>query len=261
MDLQASIKAHPHHEHHWETSWAPITVAFGIVFLVPIAFAAYFVYDNTLLAICSVGVGTPLLLAGVSGWIYEGATQKLAISDVSPIGIGVFIIGEILIFVSLFAGYWTMRITAGVEGEIWPPKGTPHINLILPLAMTAVLVASSIAYDRAEHELDAGKRDRFNSWLLISIALGITFLGCTVYEYAHLGRAGFVPSTNSYSTAFYSLTGFHAAHVLVGLLTFAAVLIATLCGHVHRNFVKVAGIYWHFVDIAWFFVASQVYYW
>lgn len=261
MTVQATAEGHVPHELHWETSWAPMAVAFGLLFLVPLAFAAYFIYNSAILAILSVGVGVPLLIAGVSGWIYQGATQEGVISDVSPMGIGIFIVGEILIFISLFVGYWTMRIAVGVEGDIWPPKGTPHINMVLPLVMTAILVTSSYTYHRAENAFDEGKRGGYKGWLLVSIALGIVFLGCTFYEYGHLIHEGFVPATNSYSTAFYSLTGFHASHVLVGLLSFAALLIATLFGNVHRNFVKVAGIYWHFVDIVWFFVASQVYYW
>jgi cytochrome c oxidase subunit 3 len=261
MTVQVSAGVHPPHEIHWETSWAPMAVAFGIVFLVPIAFAAYFIYNIPILAIFSVGIGTPLLIAGVAGWIYQGATQEGVISEVSPMGIGIFIVGEILIFISLFVGYWTMRITAGVEGAVWPPKGTPHISLVLPLVMTAILLASSYTYHRAENAFDEGERGGFKGWLVVSIVLGLSFLGCTFYEYGHLIHEGFVPATNSYSTAFYSLTGFHGSHVLVGLLSFAALLVATLFGNVHRNFVKVAGIYWHFVDIVWFFVASQVYFW
>ncbi len=70
-----------------------------------------------------------------------------------------------------------------------------------------------------------------------------------------------MPGTNQYSAAFYSLTGFHGSHVLVGLVSFLAIIIAAMFGTAHEKLVKVAGIYWHFVDIVWFFVASQVYYW
>lgn len=261
LSARSEAQGHAVHEHHWGVSWAPIAVSFGVLFLVPIAFAAHFVYGRPLLAIGFIGAGTPLILAGVAKWIQEGSSQQLAISDISPIGIGIFIVGEILIFGSLFASYWTMRISSGTAGEVWPPTGTPHIDLILPLFMTAMLVASSLTYDRAEQKFDAGEKGRFLLWLLLSIVLGGTFLACTSYEYVHLFREGFTPATNSYSTAFYSLTGFHASHVLVGLLAFLAIFLAVLIGRPHRLFIKVVGIYWHFVDVIWFFVASQVYYW
>ncbi len=238
-----------------------MAVAFGLMFLVPIAFSAHFVYHDPLLAIISAGLGTPLLLSGVAKWMYEGAVQRPVKSEISPVGVGVFIIGEILIFLALFASYWSMRIGAGVAGQPWPPAGTPEINRELPLLMTAVLVASSFAYHRGEHFLWEGRKDRFLVWLLIAIALGAGFLACTTYEYSHLFAEGFVPGTNQYSTAFYTLTGFHGSHVLVGLLAFAAILLGMTIGNVNKMFVKVAGIYWHFVDVIWLFVASQVYYW
>lgn len=250
--------AHAVHEHHWEVSWAPMAIAFGVMFLVPLAFAAHFVYGKPLAAIIFMGLGTPLVIAGIAKWVHEGATQHAAITDVSPVGIGVFIIGEIFIFLGLFVSYWMMRLSAGSE---WPPAGTPEFNLNLPIIMTGILVASSLTYHYAEHLLEEGHKSGFLTWVAISIILGSAFLGCTIYEYRHLWHEGFKPGTNQFSTAFYSLTGFHGSHVFVGLGTFLAVLIGSIAGTVNRNFVKVAGIYWHFVDVVWFFVASQVYYW
>ncbi len=261
MHQALHVEAHATHEHHWEVSWAPMAVAFGLMFLVPIAFSAHFVYHEPLLAIISAGVGTPLLLIGVAKWTYEGAVQTPVKSEISPVGVGVFIIGEILIFLALFASYWTMRIGTGVAGQPWPPAGTPHINLLLPLFMTGLLVASSLTYHYGEHKLNDGRKGWFLVWLFVSIILGAGFLSCTAYEYEHLFAEGFVPRTNQYSTAFYTLTGFHGSHVLVGLLAFAAILFGMTIGNVNKMFVKVAGIYWHFVDVIWLFVASQVYYW
>ena len=252
---------HAEHEHHWEVSWAPLAISLGVLFLVPLSFTFYFVYGQPFFATVAAGIGTPLVLAGIARWVHEGATQPSVVSELSPVGVGVFIIGEILIFLGLFASYWTMRISSGAAGEPWPPAGTPHINLILPLFMTAVLVASSLTYHYAEHLFNTGRKGAFSLWLIITIVLGTVFLACTAYEYNHLVHEGFLPGTNQYSAAFYSLTGFHGSHVLVGLVSFIVMLFGVLFGRVHSMFVKVAGIYWHFVDVIWFFVASQVYYW
>ncbi len=249
------------HEHHWEVSWAPLLIAVGTTLLVPITFASYFVYESPLLAIIFAGLGTPLLVAGIAKWIHEGATEKAIISNVSDVGIGIFIISEILIFISLFASYWMMRISSGAAGEAWPPEGTPHINLVLPLIMTAILVSSSVTYHMGELANHKGDKASMIKWLIVTIILGLAFFGCTIYEYNHLIHEGFIPGRNSYSTAFYSLTGFHASHVLIGVISFVFMLAMVIFSKVHHMFVKVAGIYWHFVDLVWFFVASQVYYW
>lgn len=263
MQQETSSLSHGHgaegHAHHWEVSWAPMAISFGTLFLVPLSFVLYFSYGSKFAAILTAGIGAPLVLAGIARWIHEGATQHAAIENVSPVGVGVFIIGEILIFLGLFASYWTMRI--GYHGE-WPPAGTPHINTVLPLVMTAILVASSIAYHYAEELIHHGDKSGFVRWVAIAFVLGLAFLCCTLYEYSHLVHENFIPSTNAYSAAFFSLTGFHASHVFVGLGTFVGIIIGTIWGGgVHKNFVTVAGIYWHFVDVVWFFVASQVYFW
>ena len=249
------------HEHHWEVSWAPLLIAVGLLFLLPFTFSAYFVYEAPLYAIIFAGMGTPLILAGITKWIYEGAHETPVISGVSDVGIGIFIISEILIFLSLFAGYWMMRISAGTSGSIWPPEGTPEIGYTLPILMTFILVGSSITYHMGEIEHEKGNIGGLRKWLAITILLGLAFFSCTMYEYNNLIHEGFIPGTNSYSTAFYALTGFHASHVLIGLLSFVFMLIMISVSKVSKMFVKVAGIYWHFVDVVWFFVASQVYFW
>ncbi len=246
------------HAHHWEVSWAPMVLTFGLLFLVPLTFAAYFVYDDTLMATIFAGLGTPLVLAGVSKWVSEGLSQKPLVEGLSPSALPYFIISEVFIFLGLFSAYWTMRLSAG---ENWPPEGTPELNLVLPVIMTVILVASSLTYHKAEDKLEQNDIGGFRTWVLISIILGVIFLGCTGYEYNHLLHSDFGPSTNAYSTAFFSITGFHASHVLVGLGIFLAVLIPAFAGKTNKYFAFCAGLYWHFVDIVWFFVASQVYYW
>jgi len=245
------------HEHHWEWSWAPLLVVAGIFFLLPITFSSYFVYDNAMFAAISAGLGTVLLLSGIAIWVNEGLTQTPLIAGVANIGLPIFIISEVFIFLSLFVSYWMMRLGF----EYWPPEGTPHIGKILPLVMTVILVSSSITCHVAEEKLDHGNLSGFNAWWMLSIALGVLFLGCTLYEWNSLINEDFVPSTNAYSTAFYTITGFHASHVLVGLGAFVAVLLPALGGRTNKTFVTCVSVYWHFVDVVWFFVASQIYFW
>ncbi len=245
------------HEHHWEWSWAPLLVVAGTFFLVPIAFAFYFAYDNVTLTAVFAGVGTVMVLAGVSMWVDEGLTHTPLLSGVANIGLPIFILSEIFIFLSLFSSYWMMRLSI----DSWPPEGTPEIDNILPIFMTFILVGSSVTAHIAEEKLEHGDLSGFNKWWIITIVLGTAFLGCTVYEWDHLIGQDFIPSTNAYSTAFYSITGFHASHVFVGIGAFIAVLIPALGGRTNKTFVNCVSVYWHFVDIVWFFVASQIYFW
>jgi cytochrome c oxidase subunit 3 len=94
------------------------------------------------------------------------------------------------------------------------------------------------------------------------MVLGATFLGMSIYEWSHLIHAGFTISTNAFSTIFFSVTGLHGSHVVVGLAIFMAGLPSVLRGtDIDEGFMRTAGLYWHFVDIIWFFVVSQIYFW
>ncbi|MBF0164669.1 MAG: heme-copper oxidase subunit III [Magnetococcales bacterium] len=258
--MSNSTTGHNHaHAHHWETSAAPLLVVLGVLFAVVFCFVEWITYNNKMLAIICAGIGTPLLLAGIAKWTAEALTQKPVMEGLTPIALPIFIVSEVFIFMGLFVSYWTMRLSAGPN---WPPAGTPtDMNLVLPIIMTVILVASSFTYHIAEIKSEQNNMGGFRLWLFLSIILGAIFLGCTAYEYNHLIHMNFVPSTNAYSTAFYSITGFHASHVVVGLGSFLTVLIAALAGKTNKYLTFCVGLYWHFVDVVWFFVVSQVYYW
>lgn len=258
---QQGHEAHPHAhagghgEAHWETSVWPLVLSAGILFLLPFAFAFKFVYHQPMYAILSLGIGVPMTLAGITGWVKEaigGHGEGLAFP-----AMGWFILAEAMIFVSFFASYWFMRLTA----PDWPPEGTPAIPKVLPLIMTFVLVASSLTIHAAESALHRNDRARFLTWLVVTMMLGVTFIGMSAYEWNHLFHENFTFETNAFSSVFYTITGFHGSHVVVGLSIFIAVLLPALAGKINDGLVKSASLYWHFVDLIWFFVVSQVYYW
>ncbi|GMT43181.1 MAG: cytochrome c oxidase subunit III [bacterium] len=245
------------HPGYWEWSWAPFSIVFGILFGVPLAFAGYFVYENSLMFGLSAGFGVVLLLGGISKWVSEGLSQHHGQYGYSEVALPLFIISEAFIFLGLFVSYWTLRLSA----ESWPPAGTPHIDYALPMFMTVVLLTSSFTIYTAEVKLEGNDQSGFKIWLAATIVLGTFFLGCSMYEYNHLIHEGFGPDANAYSTAFYAITGFHASHVLVGICIFISVLLPALAGKSNITFLRCASVYWHFVDIVWLFVVSQVYFW
>lgn len=244
------------HDGHeaWGTSVWPFVISFGVLAL-SVAFMLQFVYHKPFAAVIALGLGIPMILGGVAGWVSEAMGHGEGLSFGA---MGWFILAEAMIFMSFFAAYWFMRLDAA---QVWPPAGTVPLPRVLPLVMTAVLVSSSLTIHRAEHLMHAGDRSGFIRWLLVTILLGATFLGMSAYEWNHLIHDGFTIATNAFSTIFFSVTGLHGSHVVVGLAIFLAGLVPALAGNVSEGFWRTAGLYWHFVDIIWFFVVSQVYYW
>ncbi|MDP1691487.1 MAG: heme-copper oxidase subunit III [Burkholderiaceae bacterium] len=240
---------------HWETSYWPLVCAVGILFILPFPFSLHFVYQHSMLAVACLGVGVPVTVWGIAGWVREGI-EGHGEGLILP-AMGWFILAEALIFAGFFAAYWFTRLTA----PVWPPAGSVAMPKLIPALMTVLLIASSFTYHAAEGAYEANARARFLGWLVVTMALGLAFVGLSGYEWKQLMAAGFSFGTNIQSTSFYSITGFHAAHVLVGLGVFVAVLLPALGGRSNRHLVTAAGIYWHFVDIVWLFVVSQLYYW
>jgi len=248
--------AHHAEEHghaHWDTSVWPFVISFGIMFLA-VAFSLHFVYHSSFAAILSLGLAFPLIIAGVAGWTSEAMGKGEGLSYGA---MGWFILAEAMIFISFFVAYWYTKLHV----EVWPPAGTVALPKVMPLVMTFVLVSSSLTIHYAEHLLHLGNKPAFRTWYLLTIVLGAIFLGMSIYEWSHLIHDGFTISTNAFSTIFFSVTGLHGSHVVVGLAIFTAALPSVIRGSVDEGFMRTAGLYWHFVDIIWFFVVSQIYYW
>jgi cytochrome c oxidase subunit 3 len=241
------------HGAHWDWSVWPFVASFGILGLI-LAFVFNFAYHNPFAAIIALGIGVVLVIAGVVGWTSEAMGHGEGLSYGA---MGWFILAEAMIFVSFFVSYWYMRLKA----PFWPPVDTPEIPLTMPLVMTAVLVASSFTIHHAEALLHRGEQAGFRTWLFATIVLGAAFLGMSAFEWNHLIHEGFSISTNVYGTSFFSITGFHGGHVIVGLSIFMAGVPSALAGKASPGFWRTAGLYWHFVDIIWFFVVSQIYFW
>lgn len=238
---------------HWDTSIWPVVISFGILALT-FSFMFQFVYHMPFAAIFALGLGLPLIIGGLAGWTGEamGTGEGLSFASMSW-----FILAEAMIFLSCFVAYWFGRL----ESPVWPLPGSVELPKLIPVVMTAALVTSSLTIHRVEHYVLAGDRAGVVKWLLITIALGLAFLGMSGYEWHHLIQQDFTIKTNLFGTVFYSITGLHGSHVLVGIAIFIAGLYPAMKGNLSPGFWRTAGLYWHFVDIIWFFVVSQVYFW
>jgi cytochrome c oxidase subunit 3 len=171
-------------------------------------------------------------------------------------GLFMFLVAEGMIFMGLFGAYLVFRSTI----PVWPPAGTPDLELLLPTVNTSILIASSFVMHNADTAIKKNDTKGMRIWLAITAAMGAIFLAGQVYEYAHLE---FGLTTNLFASSFYVLTGFHGLHVTIGVLAILAVLWRSRTpGHYsneQRFGIEAAEIYWHFVDVIWIILFGLLY--
>ena len=139
----------------------------------------------------------------------------------------------------------------------------PHLNQLLGLAVTAVLLVSSFFMNRGETLMKSGDRKGFLNNTLITFLLGLGFLiGVIFVEWRLAAHEGLTPSSGVAGAAFYMMTGMHAFHVLTGLIFLGLVLRNARRGlySTEKHWgVEAAAVYWHFVDLAWIFFYPALY--
>jgi cytochrome c oxidase subunit 3 len=177
-----------------------------------------------------------------------GSLEK-ASATLPYLGMIFFLISEAFLFGALFWTYYYLR----AQTLIWPPAG---VQLDSPLAIvnTVLLLSSSASVWWAGRQVRQGKLNGLATGLMITIGLGVAFLGITGWEWTH---ETFRPWTDAYGSIFYLMTGFHALHVFGGVLLMLAMLARTLRDRISvRNYlpIEVASLYWHFVDGIWIIV-------
>ena len=135
--------------------------------------------------------------------------------------------------------------------------------LELPVGATVCLLSSSLTIFFAVKSLEQGRIARFRAMLFVTALLGSTFLALTAIEWwGLLFEHGLTIRTNLFGTTFYSLVGFHAAHVAIGVLLMGLLLVLGLLGKLrpeHSERVDMLSWYWHFVDVIWIAVFTIVY--
>jgi heme/copper-type cytochrome/quinol oxidase subunit 3 len=168
-------------------------------------------------------------------------------------GMAVFILTESMLFGSLFAAYFLIR---GSSPQ-WPPAGIDAPALITPAILTLILaVTSGIVVWIGE---ERGSPARLRVGLIVTIVLGVVFLGLQLFEYS---REEFSIHTNAYGSLFYAITGLHFTHLLVGVLMMSFVLARSWfvsAEDARRVDLPKAGAYWHFIGVVWLFILSVVY--
>ena len=191
------------------------------------------------------------------------------------LGMLLFIASEVMFFAGLFAAYFSIRANfIDVDGiHRWPPEKyadllnpfalTTHsgaLNLILPA--TIILVLSSVTCQLGLNAIKRGDRTGFIRNFGVTLTLGVIFLLLQAYDYSVLISEGLTMGATTFGTTYFTLTGFHGAHVFGGALMLAVVVYRGMAGQFsakHHDMVEATSLYWHFVDVVWILLFSILY--
>lgn len=167
----------------------------------------------------------------------------------------VFLGSECFFFGSLIGTYMSYRgksLTGPFPMDVFSAEVTS--------ISTFDLLASSLFMVLAVHYAKANDINKMTLWTALTAVGGLIFLGFQAYEFSHFYHEGLSPRVNLFGASFFTLTGFHGAHVSVGVL-----LLLSLIVYARKGWVNVAeateniGLYWHFVDIVWIVIFTLVY--
>jgi cytochrome c oxidase subunit 3 len=171
------------------------------------------------------------------------------------IGMVVFLASWAMLFASLFFAYGLVRSHA----PEWPPPDLPRLPLLVPGLNTLVALGASLALERAGRAVTPRA---VTSRLVLAATLGAAFLALQAVVWSSLWREGLHLDGGPYPSAFYALTGLHAAHVLVGLLALGWLAWRAARGAIgqrQRTPLRLWTMYWHFVGAMWLILYVTVY--
>ena len=169
----------------------------------------------------------------------------------------VFLSSDCLFFGSLIATYMVYRGQSVVG-----PYPIDIIDIPTTTISTFVLLCSSFAMVQALAATNANDQKGIQIWLLATAFMGLIFIGFQAYEFNAFRAEGLLISTNLFGSTFFTLTGFHGAHVTLGIVWLLGLYWVARKGRLGPRTaldVEIAGLYWHFVDIVWIVIFTLLY--
>ena len=190
--------------------------------------------------------------------------------EAAILGMWIFLVTEVMFFGGLLMAYLLYRVW---YPEAWS-EGSLELDIRLGGLNTVVLIGSSLTMAFAVRSAQTGARKATVRWLLVTMALGLTFLVVKAFEYEHKWELNHIPGPNFvfegphaaqveiFLSLYFALTGLHALHMVIGF-----VLLSVICWMAHKGRfspewytpVELSGLYWHFVDIVWIFLFPLLY--
>ena len=180
---------------------------------------------------------------------HEGQLNKL--------GFWIFLTTEFSLFGTLFATLLTLQ-----HGGDYGKMTTELFELPLVLIMTFALLISSYTCGISIYYMRKEKQNLMMFWMILTVLLGLVFVGFEIYEFAHYVSEGVTPQIGSYWSSFFILLGTHGAHVSLGIGWIICLLIQVATRGLNKyNAPKlfIVSLYWHFLDVVWIFIFTAVY--
>ncbi|MFQ5554413.1 MAG: heme-copper oxidase subunit III [Acidimicrobiia bacterium] len=179
--------------------------------------------------------------------------------DVRPVrktAMWVFLGSECIFFGAMISTFLLYR--NATNGGV----GSEAFNIPFTSASSFVLLMSSLTMVLAHTAFYKADMRQMRVWLAATALLGTTFLAGQIFEFTEFVREGLTLPSSPFGSAFFMLTGFHGAHVAVGVILLSAMFILSLSGRLYDDRglnVELIGLYWHFVDIVWIVIFTVVY--
>jgi cytochrome c oxidase subunit 3 len=171
-------------------------------------------------------------------------------------GMWLFISSEIMFFTAFFAMYIIMRTAH-------PELTHPHqLNVLIASINTFLLVISSLFMANAVNASKEGNGKRTAGNLLVTAGFGLAFLGLKAVEYAGEIKEGILPSKDIFYSCYYTMTGFHGLHILIGVAVLLVLAFRANRGDFTKTYnspIEVCGLYWCLVEVVWFFLFPVLY--
>lgn len=183
---------------------------------------------------------------------YQSETGRLNI-----LGFWIFLGAEIVLFSTLFATFMVLvnRVADGpTPQDLFEIKGV--------LIQTFLLLTSSFTCGIAVHELRRRNVKGLVLWLVITLALGLGFLGFEIKEFVEYVHEGATIGTSAFWSSFFVLAGTHGAHVTLGIGWMILIIFQLLKRGLTpftSSKVFIVSLYWHFLDVVWIFIFTVVY--
>ncbi len=172
----------------------------------------------------------------------------------SKLAMWLFLASEVIFFSVLIGAYIFARFQHPDEHSL--------LNIQLTGLNTFLLLTSSFTVVRAIAAVQAGQIVKMQRSLMLTLILGVIFYALMINEYNMLSHEGVTLSSGPFGFAFFTLTGFHGFHVLIGLVWTVIVFYKSLNGAYSKEEywgLEFFGLYWHFVDVVWIFIFTIVY--
>ena len=188
----------------------------------------------------------------------------------ATLGMWIFLVTEIMFFGGMFCGYLVYRTSYPTA---WA-AGSQDMNFWIGTINTVVLICSSLTMVMAVHASQEGHKNQIVFWLIVTMLLGLVFVGLKGVEYTEHWHHHKVPGATfqfegpdarhveMFFVLYFFMTGFHALHMVIGVGIVFVIALMAYKGRFTREYhnpVENIGLYWHFVDIIWIYLYPLLY--